>query len=90
MRWQYEPWLTHCGDFMAYIGTWQPSEFVLHAPDGNGRAQFMKMTRDVDLQHVWDEACDEGESMPADDWNLSYYAYRCLHCGELAGNWDCD
>jgi uncharacterized protein CbrC (UPF0167 family) len=49
MRWQYEPWLTHCGDFMAYIGTWQPSEFVLHAPDGDGRAQFMKMPRQPNL-----------------------------------------
>jgi len=90
LRWQSEPWLTHCNDFMAYIGTWQPSDFRQHAPDGDGRALFMRMTRDSELQHVWDEACNDGEAVPPEDWPLVYYAYRCLHCGELAGNWDCD
>ncbi len=88
-RWQYEPWLTHCDDFMAYLGTWQPSDFVRNAPDGNGRSLFLRMTPDEPERDLWDQ-CAEGAAVPEDGWHASYYAYRCLHCGELAGNWDCD
>lgn len=90
LRWQYEPWLTHCNDFMAYVGVWRPSDFVRRAPDGDGRGLFLRMTRDADLRHVWDAECPSGSVVPPDSWHPVYYAYRCLHCGELAGNWDCD
>jgi uncharacterized protein CbrC (UPF0167 family) len=90
LRWQYEPWLTHCDDFMAYVGTWRPSDFVRNAPNGYGRSLFLRMTREPDLRHVWDAECPAGATVPPDSWHPVYYAYRCLHCGELAGNWDCD
>lgn len=90
LRWQYEPWLTHCDDYMAYIGEWRPSDFARHAVGGDARALFLEMTREAALRNAWDDSCRNGEKVPPEDWRLTYYAYRCLHCGVLAGNWDCD
>lgn len=87
VTWQQEIWLTHCNDFMAYIGTWKPATFVMHAPDGNGRALFMEMT-DSDLSHLWDDSLEPGEKYLG-NWHATYYAFQCLHCGKLRGNWDC-
>jgi uncharacterized protein CbrC (UPF0167 family) len=89
VTWQQELWLSHCNDFMVYMGTWQPADFVQKAATGDGRTLFLKMTRDPGLQFLWDECLEEGETAPA-TWNVTYYAFRCLHCGDLAGNWDCD
>jgi uncharacterized protein CbrC (UPF0167 family) len=85
--WQQELWLTHCNDFMAYQGTWSPSDFYKNAQDGNGRALFLEMTDDG--KNLWDD------SMPKDktilkDWHAAYYVFKCRHCGKLRGNWDCD
>jgi hypothetical protein len=44
VTWQQELWLTHCNDFMAYIGTWEPKELYANAPAGDGRALFQEMT----------------------------------------------
>ena len=74
---------------MAYLGTWEPADFVAHAADGNGRSLFHSMTRDVGLPSLWDGCCEPGTSVPS-GWRATYYAFRCLHCGALAGNWDCD
>src|SRR5262249_41899159 len=32
VTWQQELWLTHCNDFMAYTGTWEPKDFYTNAP----------------------------------------------------------
>ena len=87
VTWQQELWLTHCNDFMAYIGTWEPKDFYANALDGNGRALFLKMTEEYN--HLWDSSLREGEERLT-TWHATYYAFRCLHCGELRGNWDCD
>ena len=89
VTWQQELWLSHCSDFMVYIGTWEPADFARKATDGDGRALSLKMTRDAELQFLWDECLAEGEAVPA-GWHATYYAFRCRHCGDLAGNWDCD
>lgn len=89
VTWQQELWLSHCGDFMAYVGTWEPGEFARNSADGDGRTLFLKMTRDPDLQFLWDECLNDGESVPS-SWNVTYYVFKCLHCGDLAGHWDCD
>ena len=81
--------LDHCNDFMAYIGTWEPAAFVRNSPMGDGRDLFLRMTRDPGLQFLWDTCLGPDEAAPA-AWRVTYYAFRCLHCGELAGNWDCD
>jgi uncharacterized protein CbrC (UPF0167 family) len=87
VTWQQELWLIHCNDFMAYVGTWTPEDFYKNAPDGDGRSLFLRMTDRYN--HLWDSSLREGEERLA-SWRATYYAFRCLHCGELRGNWDCD
>jgi uncharacterized protein CbrC (UPF0167 family) len=89
VTWQQELWLTHCDDFMAYIGTWEPADFVRNSQTSDGRTLFLRMTRDPELQFLWDQCLEPGETTPA-GWHAVYYAFKCLHCGDLAGNWDCD
>lgn len=88
VTWQQELWLVPCSDFMAYLGTWQPKDFYANAPDGDGRSLFLKMT-DKDNAHLWDESMGVG-ALRLDSWYATYYVFRCLHCGKLRGNWDCD
>jgi uncharacterized protein CbrC (UPF0167 family) len=87
LTWEGERWLTHCDDFMAYLGTWAPGDFAAAAP-ADPRGLFLRMTRDETLRFLWDDSLDGGETLPV--WNVTYYAFRCLHCEELAGSWDCD
>ena len=85
--WQQELWLTHCNNFMTYLGTWQPEDFYRHSPDGNGRELFLQMT---DWRpELWDKSLPKGESI-LKHWGATYYAFKCGHCGKLRGNWDCD
>lgn len=86
--WQQALWLVHCNDFMAYAGTWGPSDFNANAPNGAGRELFLEMTSE-DLQHLWDESLPE-HGTELESWYATYYVFRCLHCGKLRGNWDCD
>ena len=88
VTWQQELWLTHCNDFMAYMGTWEPKDFYANAPGGDGRALFMEMT-DKDYRHLWDVSLSPGAAR-LEGWHATFYAFRCLHCGKLRDNWDCD
>ena len=88
VTWQQELWLTHCNDFMTYIGTWAPSDFSRNSKNGNGRELFLEMTDD-DSNHLWDESLNQDESN-LESWHATYYAFECGHCGKLRGNWDCD
>lgn len=85
VTWQQESWLTHCNDFMAYIGTWEPEDFYANAPSGDGRALFLEMTNNNNL---WDKSL-QAEAERLENWYATFYAFRCLHCGKLRGNWDC-
>lgn len=87
ITWQQELWLTHCDDFMAYVGTWKPKDFYEQSATGDGRALFMEMTEEYN--HLWDSSMPE-EASRLDDWHATYYVFKCLHCGKLRGNWDCD
>lgn len=87
VTWQQELWLTHCNDFMVYQGTWEPKEFYRNAPDGDGRALFLRMTDDY--PHLWDDSLSKGETKLT-SWHATYYVFKCKHCGILKGNWDCD
>lgn len=84
---QEERWLTHCNDFMVYLGRWEPSDFCAHAKDGDGRALFLEMTELY--PNLWDDAASHGQES-WEDWGARYYAFRCRHCGAFRGNWDCD
>jgi len=87
ITWQGELWLTHCDDFMIYLGEWKPRDFETHANDGDSRRLFLEMT-DEDMNHLWDAAIPDGAEKPS-DWYATYYAFKCKHCGKLRGNWDC-
>ena len=87
ITWQQTPWLTHCGDFMIYKGTWEPKDFYNNSSDGDGRKLFMDMTSEY--QNLWDDSLSEGEAV-LDEWYATYYVFECAHCGKLRGNWDCD
>lgn len=86
--WQQELWLTHCGDFMRYKGTWQPSDFYKYSKSGDGKALFLEMT-DKNLNHLWEDNVKKGETI-LKEWHATYYVFECLHCSKLRGNWDCD
>ena len=88
VTWQQERWLTHCDDFMAYIGTWGPGDFYANAEGGDGRALFRAMT-DADLGHLWEASLPAGKER-LESWYATYYTFKCLHCGRYRGNWDCD
>jgi hypothetical protein len=44
---------------------------------------------DDDYRHLWRESVRSDQS-PLVNWHATYYVFRCLHCGKLRGNWDCD
>lgn len=87
VTWQQELWLTHCNDFMAYLGTWEPKDFYSNASDGDGRKLFHEMT-DKEFHHLWDRSL-QPDATRLERWHAVFYAFRCLHCGKLRGNWDC-
>jgi uncharacterized protein CbrC (UPF0167 family) len=88
VTWQQELWLTHCNDFMVYQGTWKPQDFYRNAPDGDGRALFLKMTDHY--PNLWDDSLLLKGETQLSSWHATYYVFRCRHCGTLKGNWDCD
>jgi uncharacterized protein CbrC (UPF0167 family) len=88
LTWQQEFWLTHCDDFMVYIGIWEPKDFYTNSKDGDGKRLFMEMTDD-EYNNLWDDSLEEGQTR-LDEWYPSFYVFECRHCGKLRGNWDCD
>lgn len=88
VTWQQELWLIHCNNFMAYMGTWEPRDFYANAQEGDGQALFSEMT-DKDYRHLWSESLLPGAKR-LESWHATYYVFRCLRCGKLRGNWDCD
>jgi len=84
---QGERWLTHCSDFMVYIGTWDTEHFRAHAPDGDPGALYVAMTEYY--PRIWDDQ-RSFDTISWEHWGPRYYAFRCRHCGALRGNWDCD
>jgi uncharacterized protein CbrC (UPF0167 family) len=89
--WQQSPWLVHCDDFMAYLGEWKPADFHRSAPEGDGRALFIAMTDGDNAREFWDGATAGSDGLANDapeSWAVTYYAFRCLHCDVLRGNYD--
>jgi uncharacterized protein CbrC (UPF0167 family) len=86
---QGEIWLVHCDDFMQFIGIWEPVDFTENSENGDGRELFKLMTSE-DFDHLWDEV-ELAKDERTHTWEgVQYYAFKCLHCGKLRGNWDCD
>ena len=84
ISWQQAHWLVHCNDFMIYLGEWRPKDFSRFASDGNGRALFVQLTQQPE---IWDTAIVDGKPEP-DSWYISFYGFRCRHCGIYRGYYD--
>lgn len=84
--WKAAPWLTHCDDYMAYLGVWSESNFNACAPEGKGLQLFQDMTN-AEQHSLWlNPAWGRATSLEAQ--GPTYYAFQCLHCGKLRGFWD--
>ena len=76
--WNEVPWRACCKDFMAYLGTWQPSDFHAHAPDGNGRALCQRILESGNIHFLWPET-----KTPTTFEPIAVHVFRCLHCATL-------
>ena len=71
---QESVWLTHCNDFMGYLGEWGQDDFNRNAPDHNGRATFNAVDQSISYRvRAWDDLGD----------GFGFSLFRCLHCGQL-------
>lgn len=84
--WQDERWLSHCNEFMTFIGEWHPPDFENHAQSISPRELFMQMTIGFD-QSLWDDVVTNETDIP-DDWYATFYAFQCSKCNKLRGHWD--
>jgi len=73
--WNEVDWLVHCGDFMVFLGPWQPIDFNRQAENGLGKDVFLSS---VDSCH--------SDFWPADsssNWEVCCFVFRCTKCGSL-------
>jgi uncharacterized protein CbrC (UPF0167 family) len=95
---QEEKWLVHCNDFMVFIGHWEYIDFYKNSPNGNGKTLFQEMTGQEHM-HLWNDItlAIEANGITLDEIqdfavfekeNISYHAFKCLHCEKLRGTWD--
>jgi uncharacterized protein CbrC (UPF0167 family) len=79
--WQQESWLSHCGDFCAFVGypDWdkvEPLADELHS-------DIERIKEDMDL--------DDDEFVDAlDAGSLAAYLFKCIHCGRHRIAFDTD
>ena len=71
-------WLSHCNDFMAYLGEWEREDFNKNAPEGEGQKLFGEVEQ-AEPGEEWVKLRDSG-----------FYLFRCLHCGKMRSfsDWD--
>jgi uncharacterized protein CbrC (UPF0167 family) len=84
--------LTHCNDFMKYLGRWEPEDFA--GEDGEPSRHVYLAAADDDPE-LWDATVSQrqrGEVYLNSNWAYGAwcYAFECLHCGTLRCSWDCD
>lgn len=81
--WNEVAWPLHCYDFMVYLGTWQPRD-VRSAAVASGRQPrdvFVEMTDAADAR-LWSD--------DAEEWSVTFHAFRCTSCTALKGAVDLD
>jgi uncharacterized protein CbrC (UPF0167 family) len=84
---QHYVWLVHCNDFMAYIGRWEPDDFVRNAPDGDARAFCESMLWDWQSD-TWDQYAGQNET-PESWYGGWFHVFRCRHCQKHRGYLEC-
>ena len=82
--WQSDRWWTHCGDAAEFLGYAGHEELT-----NEWRGAVDVIRREVG----WDSASDdEWADLLREfdrDGSPSAYVFRCKHCGQLGGFWDC-
>ena len=76
--WQDSGWMTHCNDFMAYLGEWGKDDFNTFAADGDGQKVFERVEL-MEPNEEWNELRGDG-----------FYVFKCLHCDQMRSFSDCD
>ena len=80
--WQQEQWWTHCSDAAQFIGRAGKKELEALGPAAIAAIQAAAENDDVDPGKLIDSLKKDGSP--------SAYMFRCLHCGQFGGYWDCD
>ncbi len=77
------PWPVHCGDFMIYLGPWQPAD-VAAAADRAGLAPdaFYAAMVEPDFRDLWPPAGTE--------WGMHFPVFTCTGCMQYRGIVDLD
>jgi uncharacterized protein CbrC (UPF0167 family) len=75
---QGERWLFCCTAPMIYVGQWSRQKFSEMAPDGNGRAFFDLVVRDV-IDGLWEDKLHD---------KTGIYVFRCAGCHKYSAHWD--
>ena len=81
IAWQGEQWFTHCRDAAMYLGRAGYEELV-----GEWRAAAPVIRAEAGMS---EEEWDDRLQILHRDGDCSAYVFRCLHCGQLGGYFDC-
>ena len=63
---------------MIYVGQWSRQKFSELAQDGNGRAFFDLVVRDV-IDGLWEDKLHD---------ETGIYVFRCAGCHKYSAHWD--
>jgi len=75
---QGERWLFCCKAPMVYVGQWSRQKFSEMAPNGDGRAFFDLVVRDV-IDGLWEDTLHD---------TTGIYVFRCARCHKYSAHWD--
>jgi uncharacterized protein CbrC (UPF0167 family) len=78
--WQQEQWWTHCKDAAQFLGPVGRTEL-----EAMGAAALAFLRNDPWVPFSWDKFV----SILDKDRGPTGYLFRCTHCGQLGGYWDC-
>ena len=70
-------WLTHCNDFMIYIGNWKHENFVAKSPNGNGKEYFDEILDNYNGDDFYEKQFSPTKSEHAQSL---FYAFECSTC----------
>ena len=70
-------WLTHCNDFMTFIGNWEHNDFVAKSPDGNAQNYFDEILDNYNGDDFYEKQFSPTKSEYAQS---IFYAFECSTC----------
>ncbi len=72
--WNEVAWPHHCGEFMIFLGPWQPRDFN-HRANGNGHDLFIGSIH-PEYRILWPEDSSS-------EWGVCCFVFKCTKCGQL-------